>query len=66
MKTYVVEITETLQTSITVEAIDRSMAITRAKKLYTSRDIELNDTHFIGTTFEIKEGENLGENTKIH
>ena len=61
MKTYVVEITETLQTSIKVEAFDRSMAITRAKKLYTSQDIELNDTHFIGTTFEVQEeGDNNG------
>ncbi|MBQ4545321.1 MAG: hypothetical protein II996_07110 [Oscillospiraceae bacterium] len=54
---YTVEITETLQTSIEVEANDRTMAITRAKRLYTSCDIELNDTHFIGTTFEIRKEE---------
>ena len=50
---YQVEITETLQRIITVDANDESSAVTIAKQLYRAEEVVLDSSDYIDTEFEI-------------
>ena len=50
---YQVEITETLQKTIEVEAKSENEAISKVKEQYYSGEIELDSSDFIETEFEI-------------
>lgn len=50
---YQVEITETLQRTVEVEAESESEAINKVKKQYNNGEIELDTSDFIDTEFEI-------------
>jgi len=50
---YQVEITETLQRTVTVDADDESSAVTVAKQLYRAEEIVLDSSNHIDTEFEI-------------
>ena len=52
---YKVEITETLQKTIEVEASDESEAILIVKNLYRKEEIILDDTSYIDTEFAVIE-----------
>lgn len=50
---YQVEITETLQRTVEVEAESESEAISKVKEQYNNNEIELDSSDFIDTEFEI-------------
>ena len=50
---YQVEITETLQRIVTVDADDESSAVTAVKRLYRVEEIVLDSSDYIDTEFEI-------------
>ena len=52
---YKIEITETLQKTIEVDACDESEAIIKVKKLYRKEEIILDDTAYIDTEFKVVE-----------
>ena len=52
---YKVEITETLQKTIEVEASDENEAILIVKNLYRKEEIILDDTSYIDTEFTVIE-----------
>lgn len=53
MKTYTVEITETLCKQIQVKACSMSEAIAKVKDDYRKEKIVLDDRHFLDSEFEI-------------
>ncbi len=53
MKGFKVEITETLQKTITIIANDESEAIEIAKRLYSNEEIILDDSNYIDTEYNI-------------
>ena len=50
---YQVEITETSQRIVTVDADDESSAVTAVKRLYRVEEIVLDSSDYIDTEFEI-------------
>lgn len=57
LKTYQIEIVETMSTIIAIKAEDDSSAIMQAKQRYRNEDIELNYDDLIETEFNIFEVE---------
>lgn len=57
MKEFKVEITETLQKTITIIASSESAAIEEAKSLYRDEEIVLDDSNYIDTEYKIVESE---------
>ena len=57
MKEFKVEITETLQKTITIIASSESAAIEEAKSLYRDEKIVLDDSNYIDTEYKIVESE---------
>lgn len=57
MKKFKVEITETLQKTITIIAENESAAIEEAKSLYYDEEIILDDNAYIDTEYKIVESE---------
>lgn len=55
MKEYIIEITETLQKQVTVEAISKEDALKLAKSSYCDCDIMLNEDNLIDVSFKIIE-----------
>lgn len=55
MKEFKVEITETLQRTITIIAKDENAAINEAKDLYFDEEVVLDSNDYIDTDFEIVE-----------
>ncbi len=55
---YKVQITETLQRIIEVEASNESEAILNVKDKYKKEDIVLNETDYIDTEFDILDEDN--------
>lgn len=53
MKEYTIEITETLQKQVTVEAISKENALKLVKSLYCDCDIVLDENNLIDTSFKI-------------
>lgn len=53
MKEYIIEITETLQKQVTVEAISKEDALKLAKSLYCDCDIMLNEDNLTDVSFKI-------------
>lgn len=59
MKKYLVEITETLQKQITVQANSREEAEQKVKERYDNEEIILNESDYVDTEFHVlKEREN--------
>ena len=52
---YKVEITETLQKTVTVKAKNRGEAITKVKEMYRNEEVVLEYDSYIDTEFEIRE-----------
>ena len=50
-----IEITETLQKTIEVEAADDKEAISKVKELYNKEKVVLDDTAYIDTEFKVVE-----------
>lgn len=63
MKKFTVEITETLQRQIEVEAEDENEAISKAEDMYRNEEVVLDSGDYIDTDFNIidKNGEKVGE-----
>ncbi len=57
MKEFKVEITETLQKTITIIAENEEAAIEEAKSLYYDEEIVLDDSAYIDTEYSIVESE---------
>lgn len=57
MKEFKVEITETLQKTITIIAENEESAIEEAKSLYRDEEIVLDDSNYIDTEYNIVESE---------
>lgn len=57
MKKFKVEITETLQKTITIIAENEEAAIEEAKSLYHDEEIVLDDSNYIDTEYNIIENE---------
>lgn len=57
MKEFKVEITETLQRTITIVAEDENAAIREARDLYFDEEVILDSDDYVGTDFEIVESE---------
>lgn len=57
MKEYNVEITETLQKTITIMAESEEDAIEKAKESYYAEEIVLDDSAYIDTEYNIVESE---------
>lgn len=58
MKKYTIEITETLQKQVIVEATSRENALKLVKSQYSDCDMILNEDNFINASFKIiKEGD---------
>ena len=57
MKEFKVEITETLQKTITIIASSKAAAIEEAKSLYRDEVVALDDSNYIDTEFNIIESE---------
>ena len=57
MKEFKVEITETLQKTITIIADNEIAALEEAHSLYLDEEIVLDDSNYIETDFEIVESE---------
>lgn len=57
MKEFKVEITETLQRTITVIAKDENAAINEARDLYFDEEVVLDSDDYVDTDFEIVESE---------
>lgn len=55
MKTYRIEITETLQKTIEIEASSDDEAINIVKSLYNKEEIVLDEKNYIDTEFNIIE-----------
>lgn len=53
MKVFKVEITETLQKTVEVKALDEADAIIKVKEMYRKEKIILNETSYIDTDFAI-------------
>ena len=53
MKVFKVEITETLQKTVEVKALDEADAIIKVKEMYRREKIVLNETSYIDTEFAI-------------
>lgn len=53
MKVFKVEITETLQKTVEVKALDEADAIIKVKEMYRKEKIVLNETSYIDTDFAI-------------
>ena len=53
MKVFKVEITETLQKTVEVKALDEADAIIKVKEMYRREKIVLNETSYIDTDFAI-------------
>lgn len=54
MKKYIVEITETLQKQIEIEAKSESEAIKIAEQMYRKQQIVLDADHHTSTAFEVQ------------
>ena len=50
---YKVEITETLQKTIEIEASDESEALIKVKELYRKEKVILDDTSYMDTEFNV-------------
>lgn len=50
---YQVEITETLQKVVSIEAEDECSAVSAVKQLYRTEDIVLDSSDYIGTDIDI-------------
>ena len=63
MKKFTVEITETLQRQIEVEAEDENEAISKVEDMYRNEEVVLDSGDYIDTDFNIidKNGEKVGE-----
>ena len=57
MKEFKVEITETLQKTITIIAKDENAAIREARDLYFDEEVVLDSDDYVDTDFEIVESE---------
>ena len=57
MKKFTVEITETLQRQIEVEAKSESDAISKVKEMYSNEEVVLDSGDYIDTEFEVLEKE---------
>jgi hypothetical protein len=57
MKEFKVEITETLQKTITIIASSESAAIEEAKSLYRDEVVVLDDSNYIDTEYNIVKSE---------
>lgn len=55
---YKVQITETLQKIIEVDASNENEAILNVKEKYKKEDIVLDETDYIDTEFDILDGDN--------
>lgn len=55
MEKYTIEITETLQKQITVEAPSKLEAYIKAKLMYRNGDVVLNADDYVDTKFEVYE-----------
>lgn len=53
MKKFTVEITETLQRQIEVEAADENEAISKVKEMYRNEEVVLDAGDYIDTEFNI-------------
>lgn len=53
MKKFTVEITETLQRQIEVEAVDENEAISKVEKMYRDEEVVLDSGDYIDTEFNI-------------
>lgn len=53
MKTFIIEITETLQRQIKVEADSDEDAISKIRNQYQKEDIILDESDYVNTQFEI-------------
>lgn len=53
MKKFTVEITETLQLRVEVEAADRSEAICKVKEMYHNEEVVLDSSDHIDTEFNL-------------
>lgn len=57
MKEFKVEITETLQKTITIIAENEQAALEEARSLYRDEEIILDDSNYIDTEYKIVESE---------
>lgn len=57
MKEFKIEITETLQRTITIIAKDENAAINEARDLYFDEEVILDSNDYVDTDFEIVESE---------
>lgn len=55
MKLYLIEVTETLQKTISVEAQSKTAALNTLKKRYKDSDIVLDSEDYVNTNFKIIE-----------
>ena len=53
MKVFKIEITETLQKTVEVKALDEADSIIKVKEMYRKEKIILNETSYIDTDFAI-------------
>lgn len=53
MKKFTVEITETLQRQIEVEAADENEAISKAEEMYRNEEVVLDSGDYIDTEFNL-------------
>lgn len=53
MKKFTVEITETLQRQIEVEAADKNEAISKAREMYYNEEVVLDSGDYIDTEFNL-------------
>ena len=50
---YKIEITETLQKTVEIEANNKNEAILKIKHLYKNEEVTLDDTSYIDTKFQV-------------
>ena len=55
MSKYTIEITETLQRSILIEAESEEMALEKVRTMYENEEVVLDSDDFVGTVIEITE-----------
>ena len=53
MKEFKVEITETLQAHVTIQAKDRYEALEKVKEMYSNQEIVLDYSDFLDNEFEV-------------
>ena len=55
MSKYTIEITETLQRTISIEAESEEMALEKVRTMYETEEIVLDSDDFVGTVIEVVE-----------